>query len=162
MTDIGSPRLYEARNGRWHLVGGEHAGRKYPLHTRFTHRSNRVAVTPAAGRHPVEDDLSNTAASEGPLYLERLTWADVRISARPRFDFSDGRRCVAVSWYGTMTTVVDEPGQRVGATLGSPERARQLLERIVKEKLPVWVGGRRGPRGGPAFCNVETVWATVN
>ncbi|MBS1824461.1 MAG: hypothetical protein JST93_04010 [Acidobacteria bacterium] len=153
--------LYEARNGRWLLVGGEHAGRKYPMYTRFTHRANRIAVTPTAGRHPVEDDLSNTPATEGPLYLRRLNWADVRISAQPVLEFSDGRRCVAVSWYGTMTTVVDEPGQRVSATLGSPVRARQLLERIVKQKLPVWVGGRRHQRAQGAQCSVETVWATA-
>lgn len=55
--------LYEARGGFWHRVKGPHANRQYPLYTRFTHRANRLPVTPAAGRHPVEDDRTGNRAS---------------------------------------------------------------------------------------------------
>jgi hypothetical protein len=51
--------LFEAGAGRWRQVRGAHGGRSFPLHTRFTHRPNRKAVTPAPGRAPIEDQLGN-------------------------------------------------------------------------------------------------------
>lgn len=83
--------FYEARNALWHLVRTEHAGRTYPIFIRFTHRSNRIPVTPRPGRNPREDDLSNTLSSD-LTHLTQLRWADVRASERPVFRFSAGRR----------------------------------------------------------------------
>jgi hypothetical protein len=70
---------YEARDAHWRLISGEHASRTFPIYTRFTNRANRVPTTPAPGRHPVEDDLSNDATA----YSGRLTavrWANVAIA----------------------------------------------------------------------------------
>jgi hypothetical protein len=83
--------LYEAKDARWQLVRTEHAGRKYPLFTRFTHRSNRIPVTPAPKRNPREDDLSNVLSSD-PTYLTGLQWANVRNDQPPVLQFFGGRR----------------------------------------------------------------------
>jgi hypothetical protein len=151
--------LYEAQDARWHLVKGPHAARRFPLFTRFTSRANRVPVTPAAGRHPIEDDLSNDTATAPTRRLERLDWADVRRSGLPKFRFSDGGECLAAGWYSTMAVVIDTPERRIAATLGSPELAKQLLDKIAKERISVLTAGNRRSSSAEATgCSVELIW----
>ncbi len=156
--------LYEAQDAHWHIVRGQHAARRYPLYTRFTNRPNRVPTTPAPGRHPIEDDLSNDIDKNGPtLRLERLQWADVQQSGQPKLHFSDSRDCVEIGWYSTAAVVLDAPERRVAATLGAPEQARQLLDTIVRDRIPVSTAGSRRDRAGtakPGWCSVEMIWAS--
>jgi hypothetical protein len=156
--------LYEARDGHWHLVHGAHAGRQYPLYTRFTNRPNRVPTTPGPGRSPIEDDLSNAVESAAPVRIEHIKWANVAQSENPMFELSDGRRCEEMAWYSSAVVVVDAPDRRVAATLGAPEEAEQLLQTIVRRRLPVRISGNRRNRyststneGAPCFP--EMVWA---
>ena len=156
--------LYEALNAKWQIIKGQHAGRQYPMYTRFTTRANRVPTTPAPGRHPVEDNLSNNFDTASPaLNLERLQWADVQQSANPILHFSNGRDCVEVGWYSTAAVVIDTPERRVSATLGAPEEAKQLLDTIVRNRIPVRVAGNRRNRADSRpsadWCSVEMVWA---
>ena len=156
--------LYEARDAHWHLVKGPHGGREYPLYTRFTKRANRVSTTPAPGRHPIEDDLSNAFDSNNPaLKVEHLDWADVQQSGNPKLRLSDRRRCEEIGWYATAVVVLDTPSRRVAATLGAPEEARQFLETIIRQGLSVHVTGSRRNRAesGPnrVGCFPEMVWA---
>jgi hypothetical protein len=159
--------LYEARGGRWHLVRGEHAGRQYPMYTRFTYRANRIPTTPAPGRHPVEDDLSNNLDTASPaLRLENLRWADVRRSGDPILHLSDGRDCAEAGWYSTAAVVIDTPERRVAATLGAPEEAKQLLDTILRSRIPVHIAGSRRNRAGSntktGSCSVEMVWGAIS
>lgn len=158
--------VYEARDAHWHLIRGAHADRQFPLYTRFTYRTNHVATTPAPGRHPREDDLSNAFDSNAPaVKIKHLTWADVQQSGMPRLQLSDGRNCGEVGWYSTAMVVLDSPERRVAATLGAPEEAQQFLQTIVRRGLPVQViGWRRDnsakPEGERAGCFPEMIWAS--
>jgi hypothetical protein len=118
--------LYEARDSHLHLIKGQHAGRQYPLYTRFTSRSNRVATVPLPGRHPIEDDLSNYFDANTPVLRVRdLQWADAQLSGRPKILLSDGRIFEEDGWYSTAIVVLDRPEARLAATLGAPAEARQ-------------------------------------
>ncbi len=155
--------LYEAQEARWHIVHGRHAGKQYPMYSRFTYRANRVSTTPAPGRHPVEDNLSNYFDASGPaLRLENMQWADVQQSGNPILHFSDGRNCVEVGWYGTAAVVIDTAEGRAAATLSASEEAKQLLETIRRSRIPVRIAGSRRNRAdskpNPAWCSVEMVW----
>jgi hypothetical protein len=156
--------LYEAREARWHLVKGAHGQRSFPLYTRFTNRPNQVPTTPKAGRHPVEDDLSNNS----PLYRSQLSiikWADVAQSENPEITLSDGTVCRPIAWYSTMTVILDTKNGRAAATLFAPGETRRLLETIRDRNLSVQIMGRRrfavpGDRPlEPTSCVPETVWA---
>jgi hypothetical protein len=158
--------VYEASGARWHRIEGEHAGRRFPLYTRFTHRSNRVATTPAPGRHPVEGDLSN----DSPLrnsHLLAVRWANVAQSENPRLVLDDQTVCEPVAWYSSMTVILDSASGRTAATLKEPESARELLETIRDRRLPVQIMGKRryavtGDRvSKPTGCVPETVWAST-
>jgi hypothetical protein len=159
--------LYEAREARWHRVQGPHGGRSYPLFTRFTNRANRTATTPAPGRHPREDDLSN----ESPVRRARiqgLQWGNVQQSENPDLILNDGTVCKPVAWYSTMTVILDSKSGRTTATLSAPDEARELLETIRDRKLAVEIFGKRryavtgdNPRKA-TDCIPETVWATGN
>jgi len=154
--------LYEARDAHWQLIHGEHAGRQYPLYTRFTNRPNKVPATPAAGRHPIEDDLANNPSDTATVKIEHLKWANVQQSGNPVLQLSDGRSCQEIGWYSTATVVLDSPDRRVAATLGAPEEAKQLLETIVRLGLPVQVAGNRRDRDGGSkrnSCSLEMIWA---
>jgi len=156
--------LYEARDGLWTLIRGQHAGRSFPMYTRFTYRANRTPVTPAPGRRPVEDDLSNSALHRTTsVELTALRWSDVRQSESPVLSFSDNRRCTPIAWYSTMAVVIDGPNGRQASILQAEEHAHQMLELIRREALPVRSLGNRRPRDvtgeGPGACRLELVWA---
>jgi hypothetical protein len=159
--------LYEARGARWHRVEGEHAGRSFPLYTRFTTRSNRVATTPAPGRHPIEDDLSNDFPSHRSR-LRSVKWANVAQSENPELVLDDGTVCSPAAWYSTMSVVLDTSKERIAATLSAPEEARALLETIRDRKLDVQITGKRryaatGDHSRkPTRCVPETIWASAN
>jgi len=157
--------LYEARDAHWHLIKGQHASRVFPLYTRFTNRANHVPVSPAVGRHPTEDDLSNDTA----IYTGKLTavhWAKTETSRDPELILSDGTVCTPIAWYSSMVVVVDGADGRTAATLGAPENAHKLLDLIAKERFVVEIKGqRRDPGTGehvlePTSCIPETVWAS--
>jgi hypothetical protein len=155
---------YEARDARWRLISGEHASRTFPIYTRFTNRPNRVPTTPAPGRHPVEDDLSNdTTAYSGRLTAVR--WARVWRSESPELLLSDGTACVPVAWYASMVVVLDTAEGRKAATLGAPEEAHRLLNQIIGTKLTVDVKGyrrsRRDQKSKAKRCVPETIWASA-
>jgi hypothetical protein len=155
---------YEARDAHWHRITGDHASQRFPLYTRFTNRANRVSTTPAPGRHPVEDDLSNDATA----YAGKLTavrWANVAQSENPRLDLSDGTVCTPVAWYSSMVVVRDTAAGRTVATLGAPGKAHELLSDIMRSKTGVEMKGHRryvvtGDQK-PTRCVPETVWAGV-
>jgi hypothetical protein len=156
---------YEARDAHWHRISGRHASRTFPIYTRFTNRANRVPTTPAPGRHPTEDDLSNdTTAYSGGLTAVR--WANIQMSEDPQLDLSDGTVCKPVAWYSSMVVVRDAADGRVAATLGASAEAHELLDAIMKSKLTVKVKGKRrytvtGDRPlEPTPCVPETVWAS--
>lgn len=157
---------YEARDAHWHLVSGQHAARTFPIYTRFTNRANRVPTTPAPGRHPVEDDLSNdTTIHSGKLTA--VHWANVSQSENPQLDLSDETVCTPVAWYSSMVVVRDTTGGRSAATLGAPEEAHRLLNMIMQAKVGVEVKGHRryavtgDQKSNPTRCVPETVWATA-
>jgi hypothetical protein len=157
--------LYEARDAHWFLVHGKHGSRGFPLYTRFTDGANRVATTPLPGRNPREDDLSNsTILSGAPTRIEKLEWADVAQSKNPAIVLGDGRTCGPVAWYSTMGVVLGRAAGRRSATLGAAEDAKELLEEIVHDKLPVRVSGHRFVEGAngaapPDACVPELIWA---
>jgi hypothetical protein len=156
--------LYEASTAHWNLIHGRHAARNYPMYTRFTNRSNRVPTNPAPGRNPIEDDLSNAVQpGAAEVRIEHLKWSDVQQSENPVLQLSDGRRCEEMAWYSSAVVVVDSPSQRSGATLGAPEQAKELLESIVRRRLPVRIAGNRRNRDSTseqARCSPEMVWAS--
>lgn len=157
--------LYEARDGHWHRISGQHGSRTFPIYTRFTNRENRISTTPAPGRNPREDDLSNDMAAYSGT-LTTVHWADIKTSENPQLNLSDGTVCTPVAWYSSMVVVVDGTDGRVAATLGASEKAHVLLETILKSKLKVQIKGRRryavtGDRPSkPTLCVPETVWAS--
>lgn len=105
--------LYEAREARWQIIHGQHAGRQYPMYTRFTNRANRIPTNPVAGRHPIEDILSNDFTMTSPdLYLESVRWANVQQSENPILHFSNGKDCAEVA--GTLRPQWSSTGQRGG------------------------------------------------
>ena len=159
--------LYEAREAGWHIIHGQHAGRQYPMYTRFTSRANRVPTTPAPGRYPVEDNLSNHLDMGSPaLQLESMQWANVQQSGDPILHFSNGRDCVEMGWYSTAAVVIDTPERRTAATLGAPEEAKRLLDTIVRNRIAVRIAGsgrnRADPKPSTAWCSVEMVWGASN
>ena len=98
------------------------------------------------------------------LRITRLTWANVSVSESPKLELSDGRRCEENAWDATAFVILDAPGGGEGATLGAPEKAHQLLETIVRRRLPVRISSNRrnrhaGGTAGPANCSLEMVWA---
>ena len=156
--------VYEARDAHWHRINGQHASRAFPIYTRFTNRANRVPTTPAPGRHPVEDDLSNDATA----FSGRLTavhWANVSQSQDPTLDLLDGTACVPVAWYSSMVVVRDTSDGRKAATLGAPDEAHALLNEIMRAKLAVDARGHRRYRGDqkskPTRCIPETIWGSA-
>jgi hypothetical protein len=157
--------LYEARGSRWHRIAGEHAGRAFPLYTRFTTRANRIATTPTPHRHPIEDDLSDDQSTR-TARLQAIQWADTRQSENPRLILDNGTVCEPVAWYSTMTVILDSPAGRTAATLAAPDEARVLLEKIRDEKLRVEVFGKRryavtgDHRPRRTACVPETIWAS--
>lgn len=156
---------YEARDAHWHRISGEHGSRTFPIYTRFTNRANRVPTTPAPGRHPVEDDLSNDLTAHSGR-LTAVHWANVAQSENPQLDLSDGSVCMPVAWYSSMVVVRDTADGRKAATLGAPEEAHRLLNEIVQSKVSVEVRGRRryavtgDEKPKQARCVPETIWAS--
>ena len=157
---------YEARDAHWHRISGQHAARLFPIYTRFTNRANRVATTPAPGRHPAEDDLSNDTMA----YSGRLTavhWANVSQSENPELDLSDGTVCTPAAWYSSMVVVSDTVDGRKAATLGAPQEAHRLLSEIMRANVGVEVKGHRrnsvtgDQKSKPTRCVPETVWAAA-
>ena len=136
----------------------------FPIYTRFTNRANRVPTTPAPGRRPIEDDLSNDATA----YSGRLTavrWANVSQSEDPELRLSDGTACVPVAWYSSMVAILDTAAGRKAATLGAPEKAHTLLNEMIATKTTVDVKGHRRYRGDQKSkatrCVPETIWASA-
>jgi hypothetical protein len=156
---------YEAVDAHWHRIIGRHASRTFPLYTRFTNRANREPTTPAPGRHPTEDDLSNDTVRYSSE-LAAVRWADIQMSSNPEIDLSDGTVCSPVAWYSTMVVVMDTAEGRQAATLGASEEAHKLLDAIMTLGLPVELKGKRryavtGDRERkPTPCVPETVWAS--
>ncbi len=157
---------YEARDAHWHRISGEHTSWTFPIYTRFTNRMNRTPTTPAPGRHPTEDDLSNDTL----LYSGRISairWANVSQSENPEVDMSNGTVCTPVAWYSSMIVVRDEAGGRWAATLGAPEEAHGILNEILRSKDEVEVKGHRryavtgDPKPTPTRCVPETIWASA-
>ena len=142
--------LYQAENGRWRLVQGQHGARHYPLFTRYTHGPNRLAVVPPSSRHPREDDLSNILPSATAL-IERVALPSLRVGSVD---------CNLNGSLGGMI-VIDSPaaGRRI-STVGDPsDTARALLEEIRRAKHPVQIAGVRR-RHKATGCAPETIWAT--
>jgi hypothetical protein len=157
---------YEARDAHWHRIRGEHGSQTFPIYTRFTNRANHVPTTPAPGRHPVEDDLSNDSTAHSGM-LAAVHWANVSQSENPELDLSDGTVCTPVAWYSSMIVVSDTADGRKAATLGAPEDAHGLLNEIVRVNRGVKLMGHRryavtgDQRSRPTECVPETVWASA-
>ena len=156
---------YEARDAHWHRLGGEHGPRKFPIYTRFTNRTNRVPTTPAPGRHPTEDDLSNdTTVFSGQITA--VHWANIQTSENPEVELAGGVACRPVAWYSSMVVVLDTPNGRTAATLGASEEAHGILDAMMKSKVTVEVKGQRryavtGDRPSkPTRCVPETIWGS--
>ena len=156
---------YEARDAHWHRISGEHAARTFPIYTRFTNRANRTPTTPAPGRHPTEDDLSNDTV----LYSGRISaihWANVSQSENPEIILADGTVCTSVAWYSSMIVVRDALEGRKAATLGAPEEAHGILNEILRTKDAAEVKGHRryavtgDAKLTPTRCVPETIWAS--
>jgi hypothetical protein len=152
--------LYDARDARWWLVHGKQGRYAFPLYARFTTRPNRIATTPNAGRHPVEDDLANgsSSAAAADLRITSVQWARVEASQDPTLRLSDGRICQPTAWYSTMSVMIDSPERRVEATLSDSDYVRELLNTIVAQGLSVQVLGHRGGRSSdciPEFISAK-------
>lgn len=152
--------LYTAQDAHWRLIHAEHAGRRYPIYTRFTNRFNRVAVDPAPERHPIEDDLANAFDAGGKaVVITKMEWRDMQQSENVVLHLSDGRRCEVATWYSTASVVLDAPEGRVAATFGAPDIARRLLETMVRRRIPVQISGKRRSGEGEPECMPEMLWA---
>lgn len=153
--------LYQARAGRWQRVRGQLGTRTYPIHTRFTNRENHTPVAPKTGRHPFAPDLSNARPTvEGRLLSYR--WANVEQSEDIQLNLKTHRgvaiACKPVSWYSTLSVVLDEPnGRQIVSLAADPKSVRALLDRIVAAGCDVALFGQRRPN----TQTPELLWATA-
>ncbi len=151
--------LYEISDARWKRMNGKHVERSYPLFTRFTNRSNRVAVTPKAGKKPTSDDLSN----DTPKITGQLTsykWADVSGSEDIALNVksSAGKKivCSPTSWYLSFSVIIDTTdGRRIFSMSADEKTFKAALNEVVKNKYDVTFFGQRGT-GKPS---PEIMWA---
>ncbi len=157
--------LYEATDARWQLVHGRHAGREYPMFTRYTYRSNRVPVTPPPNRHPLEDDFSYDLGAGTSVTITRLNEGNEQPLPNPTIQLSDDRACAGLDWFSTTTVVLDTPERRVAAVLDAPEEGKRLLEAIARKAIPIRLSGNRHRNDDDAArrdqCLPEMIWAQV-
>lgn len=151
--------IYECSNARWTRVKGRHAERTYPLHTRFTNRPNRVAVTPKAGKHPASDDLSNAAARISGQLLS-YKWAEVNASEdivlRVKSKIGKAVECSPASWYSTFAVIIDKPeGRRIVQMSVNEKDFKAALDEVVNGKYEVTFFGQRGKEK----LSPEMLWA---
>jgi len=151
--------LYQARNGHWQKLQGRCGSRIFPIHTRFTNHENHTPVTPKSGRHPFAPDLSNTGpATHGRLLGYR--WANVNQSEDIQLNVKTphGELVIGkpVSWYSTLSVVLDEPNGRQIVSLSANEKSvRTLLDKIVAANCTVALFGQRRPNSS----SPELLWA---
>jgi hypothetical protein len=168
--------LYEAKGARWVRVQGRYGGHSYPLYTRFTNRPNRTPTVPSRGRHPREDDLSNSIAPNRDLTLVEVKWGDVAHSENPELTFSNGQRCMLIAWYSTAAFVLDRASGRQIAVLSSADQAQQMVAEMKQKSMSIAISGKRrlrrrslaaklaeaGNRGddpSSLACVPELIWA---
>jgi hypothetical protein len=149
--------LYEFRANRAHRIQGDHGGRIFPLYTRFTNQGNRTPVTPKPHRHPRESNLSNQIGDAEFVRLSKLTFESR--SNLVEFEATNGHSYCVNTKRGTATVSIDAGSSRRSATVGVQDQTNPLLKRIVRDKLPVLVSGRRYERGVPGEGCVESIWA---
>jgi hypothetical protein len=151
--------LYEVGGARWRRIRGRHAGRSYPLYTRFTNRPNRKPSTPKRGRHPFAPDLSN----DSPVLRGRLlsyAWADVSVSEDITLTLENarGEKILSrpVSWYASFALVLDtQEGRRIVSLSAGEGAFRVALDEVVEKGYAVALyGRRRADASGP-----EILWA---
>jgi hypothetical protein len=151
--------LYQARNGHWQKLQGRCGSRIFPIHTRFTNRENHTPVTPKSGRHPFAPDLSNAdSATHGRLL--GYQWANVNqsedIQLNVKTPHGEIVACKPVSWYSTLSIVLDEPNGRQVVSLSANEKSvRTLLDKIVAANCTVALFGQRRPN----VPTPELLWA---
>jgi len=152
--------LYEARDAHWFPVHGGRGSRTFPLYTRFTYRHNHIATNPEPGRNPRDADLSNNAIlDQTPVQIEKLQWEtnSEGLHINPKIVLSDGRTCTVEAY--ELIVVVDQEAGRQSEIL-APDDFRNLLETIMRNKLPVWISGHMPPRWGKSSdCLPQLVWA---
>lgn len=149
--------LYEFRANRAHRIQGSHGGRIFPLYTRFTNRGSRTPVTPKPHRHPRESDLSNQIGDP-----ELVRFGKVIFEAKSnlvKLEATNGQTYCVNARRGTAMVSIDAASSRRSATVGVQDQANSLLNRIVRDKLPVLLGGRRYERGVAGEGCVESIWA---
>jgi hypothetical protein len=154
--------LYEVRDARWQRIKGQHAGRNYPLHTRFTYRPNQKPVAPKRGRHPFAPDLSNASPMlQGQLISYQ--WADVSRSEDIVLIIEDnqGKKISSkpISWYASFALVLDDKeGRRIISLSASEATLKSALSEIIKKGYRVSLyGQRRADISSP-----EILWASSN
>jgi hypothetical protein len=158
--------IYEAGNARWQRVKGRVGNRAFPLFTRFTHRPNHRAVTPARGRHPRSPDLSNQKpVTEGRIVA--FKWAkeggdDAQAATDGMFFVvvnSQGEQLswVADDWYGSLALIIDTREGRQVISLGTNrERIKKIFDELISRDARVRLFGRRfADKTSP-----ELIWAT--
>jgi hypothetical protein len=158
--------LYEASNGCWQRLKGQVGRRSFPLYTRFTHRPNHKAVTPAKGRKPFAPDLSN----QKPLVSGRMVafkWA--KEGNETAQASTDGMFFVVVNlrgeslswvsddWHGSAVLIVDkEEGRQVISLWSNADAVKKIFDDIIKQNYRVSLYGRRfADKLSP-----EIIWAT--
>ncbi len=149
--------LYEFREGRIHLVRTAHAGRTYPLYTRFTNKLNNHAVTPKAPRNPRASDLSNNVEGGAAIRLSRIEFE--KSGLRMWLHSDAGEKFCVHQFTHTFMITIDDAATRRSATIGLLRRARPLLDEIVRKGYAVRLSGQRFARGEPGGACVESIWA---
>lgn len=149
--------LYEFRDSRIHLVRTPHAGRTYPLYTRYTARPNKIALTPKPPRHPRQSDLSNSSSNPSPIRLSGFQFDKTAMTLHLQPE--EGQSYCVLQYQKTFMVTIDSPSARRSASIGAFSHFRPLLDEILRDRLPVYLAGRRYQHKQPLEDCVEAIWA---
>lgn len=150
--------LYEFRDTRIQLVTTPHAGRSYPLYTRYTFKPNNVSVTPKPPRHPRRSDLSNIPLSAEPIVLSSIQHNSE--NGTMKIQTARDQSYCALLYQRTFMVTIDSSSSRRSATIGAFDYSRPLLNEIIRKRLPALFSGRRVQGREPLEDCVESIWAS--
>ena len=170
--------LYEARNGLWHLVQGQHGPVSYPVYSKFTFRCHNGAASFPEGKEPQQDNHANEQFASSPVTIRRIEpeprpranystsparkgegnatyYARLAFETAPKMVFSDGRRC-AVAW--TVDVLHSRGGVRSWfeppTTPGEKLEDAPLVREAQSKQWPV----RVATSVEKGYCFVRHLW----
>lgn len=149
--------VYQVEQARWQRVQGKFAQRSYPLYTRFTQRSNRVAVTPSTDAVSALSDFSNTT----PLITGKLLSIAASQQENRENDIvvtvKDSKTQVCTLTERWAITLDYASGRTILADLYAPFPSDPLLTTLpMQGKLTASIYGRLETES----CNPTGVWIT--